>query len=308
VSQLPKHILVTLIVAFVIVLLGGGGWYWTSSQLGSALNEKQTLETQMNALARGVYYPSAQNVEALEKNVEMLRAGITPLMERMAEADAPLEPIQGRQVEGGGHTGLTGDAWQKLLSAQRVELLQAAQEGGVELPEDFFLGFQRYRALVPNAEVTYPLGVQLVGIDTILESMVGAKVVAIREIKRVMVEEGEGATRATGVNALGARILESQTGHYRVYPFEFVFQASPEALYSVVDQITNSELFLIIRFLDLQNEKTSLPSKSEVISENRDTQANIIPVLGQEQLRIRMRVDLIDWTGAAEEAEEGGQT
>lgn len=303
-NQLPKHILITLIIAVVIALLGVGAWYWTGSQLTEALNEKQSLEARMNALARGVYYPDAQNVQILEESVSALESNIQPLEEKMRAASSQLDPVRGSKNAEGTYTGLSGDAWQKMLSARRQELMKRAQDSGIQLPENFYLGFQRYRSLVPNDRFTLPLGIELMAITNITETLISSGVREVRSIKRVIVEDG-GSSGATGqeANILAARVVEVPSGNYRLYPLEFQFTGSSEALYRVVNQITGADLFYIIRFIDVQNDKTSIPSRSEIINNNANTVANIVPVLGQESIRVRMRVDLVDWAAESDHKE-----
>jgi hypothetical protein len=295
-SDLPKHIVVTLVIAVMIALAGGGGWYWTDSQLSTALSEKQSLQGRMNSLARGVYYPNAQNVKTLEDSVSALEMNIQPLEEKMRAASSYLDPVRGEQNAEGQYSGLSGDAWQKLLSGNRQELIQLAAESETQLPENFYLGFQRYRSLVPNDSVTLPLGIELAAISDISRTLITSGAKEIRSIKRVIVEDGaSGGAGSSGANILGAKVVDAASGNYRLYPLEFRFTCTPMTLYQIVNRMTGADLFYIIRFIDVQNEKTTIPSQSEVISTASDTVANIVPILGQEMIQVRMRVDLVDW-------------
>ncbi len=304
-NNLPKHILVTLIIALVITLLGGGAWYWTGTQLSGALDEKQNLQGRMNTLARGVYYPNAKNVQTLEESARALETNIQPLEEKMRQASSQLDPVRGERNAEGIYTGLSGDAWQKMLSARRQELMKLADESQIALPENFYLGFQRYRSLVPNDRFTLPLGIELMAIADISKILISSGVTELRSIKRVIVEDGgSGGTTGAEANILPARVVEAANANYTLYPLEFQFTGSPTALYKVIDQITGANLFYIVRFIEVQNEKTSIPSQSEVIANATDTVSNIVPVLGQESIRVRLRVDLVDWTEKAEKADE----
>jgi len=52
-----------------------------------------------------------------------------------------------------------------------------------------------------------------------------------------------------------------------------------------------------VRSVDVENEKTSVPRKMEVTSQasGEGAQKNIIPIVGQENIKVTMRVDLILW-------------
>ncbi|MEO0454010.1 MAG: hypothetical protein AAFY98_07720 [Verrucomicrobiota bacterium] len=302
-KDIPKQILVAMIVAVVIAAAGGGGWYFVNGMLNEALMKKQGLEAQINNVSRKSFFPTSDNLRFLNENVTQLESKIKPLEEKLLLTGTTLDVMRGEADAEGQFSGLTGDAWQKYLSAQQKEIKLMARKSGATLPEKFNVGFQRYSALLPNEAMTLPLGIQLYGISDLLKLFLDSGIQEIQEIKRVMVEDGDDAARASGENALGAQVVIQETGDYRVYPFEFSFRCLPANLYQLVSAITTDESLYLIRFLEIQNDKTSIPEKSEIISDIGDADVNIVPVLGQEMIRVRLRVDMVDWS--EEKPQEG---
>lgn len=309
-TALPKH-LIGAIVAFVVVgLLGGGAWFWTSSQLDQAIQSRSEVMQQLSALTAKGIFPSAANLKTLKDNQEQaaaLGATMEPALAAGASALAPYIGPDGK--------GLGPDAWKQLLIEKREELKKQAESAKVQVADDFYFGFKRYRLASPPAAATRELGVQLAGIEAISRVLIEARIHSLAEIRRVMVEEVGGTPgMASTEEALAAVVAEGPGGLYRVYPFEVRLQASASSLQKMVNLFSAQKQFFIIRSLSLENQKTGVPRRSEILAQaglgNADPGGPepsraaaparlMIPVLGQELLNVRLRVDLILWEAPA---------
>jgi hypothetical protein len=298
-NKIPRHLLAFGILFLLAGAGGGAAWYWSHTQLAEAQQRRADLEGKINRLITSGYYPTPQNLEQLRQNTRLLEERFTPVVARMAVSAAELDDVRGTRTEKGS-SGLSGDEWKKRLAAERDALLQRAQAQGVTVPEDFYLGFKSYRARVPEQAHTYELGLQLRGLSTLCGILLESGVSGVREAKRVLMES---SGPATGDEALNAANADGFHGNYRMYPLEVRFRGPPGCVREVLNRIAGSKLFYVIRFVELRNDKTEAPKKSEVVRAGVGTaaaggQAPLIrTVLGQEQVEVRLRVDLIDWKG-----------
>lgn len=305
-KNLPKHYIVLIAVGVVVCLAGGGAWYWTGTQLSDALQKKQQLETQQQSIeVRGIF-PSQANLDKLTQQSEEITATLEPVVAKLVETSKLLDPIRGSKTEDGMYNGLSGNDWKRSLGEKRDAIIELAKSRNATLPEDFYLGFKRYRALNPAERDTFSLGVQLMALEELTKILLSSGVNEISEIKRVIVEETGAGPTAQG--NLKAKLVEGPAQLYSIYPFEIALNTLPSALMDTVNAIAASPYFFIIRFVDVENEKTSVPRRSEVLSQaSTDGDKLIITVAGEERVKAVLRVDLLVWDPKPKEQEEGGR-
>jgi len=305
-KDIPKHYIVAGVLFVVLGLLGGAAWFWTGTQLATALEEKQQLETQLQAVSRKGVFPSRANLEKLQTQTEAIDEKLRPVLMEIQETGKLFDPVRGTANEEGDYSGISANEWKKLLGEKRDRLLALAQNKATQLPENFYLGFSKYRALNPAEADTYLLGIQLFAIEEMVEILLESSIDELNRVARVTAD-GDSAQGST--EGLAAQNVEGPAGLYTVYPFELSFKASPDSIFSTINRITDSKYFFIIRFIDIENEKTSVPRRSEVISDaSSETMTKLlVPVVGQEKVQAVIRVDLIVWKASADAASSGGE-
>lgn len=309
-TALPKHLIGALIAFAVVGLLGGGAWFWTSTQLDQAVQDRANVMQELAALnAKGIF-PSPANLKTLKDNQAAAAALAGTMEPKLADAATALAPYIGPEGK-----GLGADAWKQLLIEKREELKKLAESSKVEVGDDFYFAFKRYRLASPPAGATRELGIQLAGIDTLSRILFEARIQALQEMRRVLIEEsGTPAGGGAGSDeVLAAAVVDGAGGLYKVYPMEVRFQATPAALKRVLNGLNAHSQFFITRFITLENQKSAVPRRSEILNQaNSGVSAPdapgdrppaaarlLIPVLGQELLNVRMRVDHILWTAPA---------
>jgi len=308
-NALPKHLIGAIAAFAVIGLLGGGAWYWTSARLDGSLQARSQVMQDLAALnAKGVF-PSPANLKTLKDNQEAAALLASSMEPRLTAAQEDLAPFLGAEGK-----GLGADAWKQMLIEKREELKKQAEAAKVQVADDFYFGFKRYRLASPPPGATRELGLQLAAIDALSRVLFASRVASLQEIRRVLVEES-GAAPASGTSeeVLAAVVAPGGGGLYKAYPFEARFQASPAALKRVLNGLSAEKQFFIVRFAALENQKTGVPRRSEILSQaglatpaggeggERPAAAAklLIPVLGQELLNVRLRVDFIHWNPPA---------
>lgn len=311
-NALPKHLIGALIALVVIGLLGGGAWYWTSTRLDAAVEARAQANQELSALNSKGIFPSAANLKLLKENQEAA-GGLASRMEpRFSKQAAALAKFTGPEGK-----GLGADAWKQLLFEKREELKKRAEAGKVEVADDFYFAFKRYRVASPPASATKELGVQLAAIEELSKILIDARITSLNEIRRVVVEETGSAAASNNEEALPVAVVDGPDGLYRVYPLEVKFQSSPAALQAVLNGLSASPHFFITRFVTVENQKNNVPRRSEVLTQAGGNAVGtggtsspgergvasapklLFPVLGQELLNVRARIDFIVWTAPA---------
>lgn len=305
-KNFPKHYIVAIVLFVLAAIVGGGLWFWTGGQLTESLDRKNQLETQLQAVSSRGIFPSQKNLEQIESQIAAIHEKIDPVKASLQDTARLFEPIQGETDAEGNYSGISSNNWKKLLGERRDELIKEAETRQVQLPEGFYLGFSRYRALNPPELATYPLGVQLESLYQLTNMLIQSEVSFIEKINRVMVED---SGTSSGTEGLQAQVVTGPMELYTVYPFELSFTGSPRSMVQAINQIAQSPYFFVIRFVDIENEKTSVRRKSEILSQSGslDIQQLMVPIVGQEAIKVVLRVDLILWNlKPKEEPKQGG--
>jgi len=307
-KDIPKHILVTVIIMVVVGLLGGGAWFWTSRQLTQKLGEKTELEGQIMAVEKKGLFPSAQNKKILQdQKIKLvdLEGVLTPDVQSKVNQFSAVRTID---PASGAMKGLDPDSWKKVFGTKRLELRQLARDKNMAIPEEYNFAFKSYVLAAPRAENTLDLGIQLLAIEEIVKLLAGSGVETVVAIKRSLLEETPtvGVGSATGNDeALKAKILPGSENTYRILPFEVVIKSDPESVIRFLNGVGSSKFMFVTRFVYLENEKSTVPKRSEVtggggaISATPEQKKNFISVAGREKVNARIRLDLIDFLPAA---------
>lgn len=304
-SQLPKHLVVSLIAFVVIGLLGGGAWFWTAGRLDTALAEYGSVTQQLQAVQAKGFFPSSQNLKLLESNQEAISTLAREVLPQLDRANEKFSVFLSPDKR-----GLSQEAWKEKLVSIREELKKSADQAKVETADDFYFGFKRYRVASPPAGATRDIGIQLAAIEEMSHLLIKARVGSIKEIRRVMVEDaGMAASPGGSEESLAAAVVDGLGGLYRVYPFEVKFQSNPQALDKFVNELTRSPMVFLIRFMVVENEKNTVPRRSEFAASAPAEGAEakfLIPIIGQEKVNARMRIDLVYWNGVPPEKKPPG--
>ncbi|MDX6765796.1 MAG: Amuc_1100 family pilus-like protein [Candidatus Methylacidiphilales bacterium] len=296
-KQIPQHLLFGIIGFVVIGLLGGGAWYWTAGQLETALAERTSITEKLQQVQSKGFSPTSQNLKLLEGNKEAVSALAKEILPQLDRAASRFAPFLGPDKK-----GLPQETWKEKLVSVREDLKKRADQGNVQTADDFYFGFKRYRVASPPAGATHDIGIQLAALEEISRLLIEAKVGEIREIRRVMVEDSGAVGGTTSEESINAAVVEGTGGLYRVFPFEVKFKSSPSAFNAFVNALGRSPMIFITRFVVVENEKNTVPKRSEFANsaaKEGEGAKLLVPIVGQEDLVARIRIDLIYWKADA---------
>jgi hypothetical protein len=312
-----------MIIAFAVVaLLGAGAWYYLSGQLTAAQGDATAAAGEFDQYTKKeVYLPTGGNVKTLQSSIDLMTAQLDPLMKSRLEAPQ-LESIQPTDTV----------EWKHQLDDEMHGLNNEAKINGIIVPENFYYGFARYLNTNPTQDATVVLSRQLIGVKEIADTLLKAPVHAIISVRRTYEEDPVAAPGSvtpgngqTNSSQLPGHSQEAAGGVYTAYPFEVEFDADTEAFRKIVDDLMHSHYVFVIRSVMVQNSQLESPKVQSLdalagvspgAASNNTSLINSSPgavaaaqstaptvgvqyLFGNETLHVRMRIDLIDWHGLA---------
>jgi len=298
------------IIAFAVVaLLGGGAWWYLSGELQAAQTDVANAKADFDRYSTKYdIVVSPSNGKALQSNIDLIKAQIDPLIQaKLLPKENKLRSIDKEDPV----------AWKHDLDDEVHRLDGAAKLHGVTLPPNFYFGFSRYISQSPSDEQTAVLRKQMVGVEQFTTILINAQVKDIEAIRRTYEEDPHtGAGNASGPAAesshLGGYSLNAAGNAYTAYPFEVDFEATPENLRPILNNLIQSPYVFIVRTLSIQNsipnsplindlDKLAGPPASSVVDtapgEVAATTSTKGPqfLFGNSTLKIKARIDMIEW-------------
>jgi hypothetical protein len=306
VKNVPKYLIVFAVAAVLIIGVGAGGWYWVADQAATAAQERESLEDELGRVARQGIPPFKENLTVLQDNtakIDKALAGALPAFEKTA---AVFDEVTLPGGDGKPRIGLASDKWKQIMIKKKEALKEAADSNKVALPDDFFFGFKLYKDRNPPEPLTFKLGVELVGIEALSKVLITSGVSEIKSIKRSTdMAMMAGSAASSGEETMGTSPLPGPEGLYDAYPLEVTFRCRTAQLRKIMNKIRGDDVLFITRFLVAQNEVQAVRKKSEVQASLNTAPAAegeeeapaklLVTVVGDEQLTVRLRVDVIYW-------------
>jgi hypothetical protein len=303
-----------MLIAFVVVgALGGGAWWYLSGQLQTAQAGDAQVAGDYNSVSvKDGIIVSQPNAVALQANSKLLKDQIDPIITtKLLAKDDTLSDIRNEDPL----------AWKHELDDDVKTLNSEAKAAGVALPASgFYFGFTRYLTESPGDSATAVLTKQRLAIKTISEILIKSPVKAITRILRSYEEDphtgpgtiGHGGGDHDGDQLGGYAVDVPDT--YTAYPFEIDFDATPESLRPILDNLLKSPYIFVVRSVEVHNDKLESPKIAELaqMAGNNGQQNSVVgsapgevaantPTLGPQYLfgysilHIKLRVDLIEW-------------
>jgi len=309
-----------VIIAFVVVaLLGGGAWWYLSGVLQDAQSEATSAKADFDKYSTKYdIVVSPSNGKALQANIDLLKAQLEPLIQTKL---LPKENTLGSIVKEDPVT------WKHDLDDKVQRLNSAAKLHGVTLPPNFYFGFSRYISQSPGDEQTVVLSKQLVGVEQLATILINAPVKDIQAMRRTYEEDphtgsGNASSSMAEPDHLGGYSLNAAGNAYTAYPLEVDFEATAENLRPIINNLMQSPYVFILRTLTVQN---SIPDSPRIDSLDKLAGPPPAPVtdsapgevaattstkgpqylFGNSILKIKARIDMIEWKVDFSEATPG---
>jgi len=310
--QLSKFDMGMLIAFAVVGLLGAGAWWFLSSQLQSAQAQCAQVSGDYNsyAKAKGIIVSPA-NARTLQANSALLQTQLDPVLNTYLLAKGnDLSSVRAMDPVG----------WKKELDDDVNTLTSEAKAHSITVPDHFYYGFSRYLTESPGDAATSVLTKQRKAIKTITEILIGAQIKSISKVRRSYEEDphngpgsgGGSDTHMEGDQISGYAVVVPDT--YTAYPFEFEFDASPEALRPILNGLIKSPYLFVLRSIEVHNDQAVSPKLDDLPKMAGSTSSPSVinsppggvadqsaPTVGPQKLfgyaplHVKMRVDMIEW-------------
>ena len=237
------------LAVMVIGVAAMGYWlYVEQAAYDQTAQEYNTQVTELKRLQDMSPYPEEGNLKRFADQKKAFAEAVTGLQANLAKMSAPVDKP------------LSPTDFQNRLREIVSDVLRSATQLGVALPENFYLGFEDYRAKLPDAAAAPQLTSQLAEVERIVRILVNRKVEKISSIKRAPLpsEGGATVTATPGVSTPKAA-PEFVTRH----AIEIGYTASPNAFRETLVQIVAEPRLFVIRALQVKNQEPKGPVRGQ---------------------------------------------
>jgi hypothetical protein len=291
-----------LLVALALATLLAA--YLLLHEMGMAGDEEARLETTMaefSQLRSSAPFPNETNLKKTRAQVEHYRLSLGGLEEKLKAQTLPLVPLQPNE-------------FQAQLRQAVDSMMGRAAAGKVQLPNNFFLGFDEYATSLPNPVAAPLLGQELRAVELLLGAIVDAHVDALSRFARSPLpeEKANPSPTPTPTTTRGGRVASANVPvtPVTIRAVEISFSASPAAARKALNQIASAkEQLFIIRSLEVKNQVDKGPKREgATAAPPAATTANGRPaaapsvnfIVGSEHLNVAARIDIISLSSATQ--------
>jgi len=182
-------------------------------------------------------YPLAENRDAKRKTLNEHREAIEGLR-------TVFNPYRPEKIE-----DISPQEFTDRLKAASEEVSKALEEAGCELPNGFFLGFEKYRTELAQSNATGELDYQLNGIKHALLELAAARPTQLIHTYREDLPEETGGKYEPAADDVT-----------RDFGYEVTFKGSENAAREFLSSLGKTEPFYyVVRCLKVQNERSTPP-------------------------------------------------
>lgn len=273
-------------------LAAGGAVYLIfsgSSELTVQQDEYAAQSSGLRRMQDAKPFPDETAAKLAEEESAKAAALLAGLEAAVAGQTAPVDP------------SLTPQGFQDKLSSAASALEKMAGEKGTSLPEDFYLGFEQYRAQPPPGAAAPLLGQQLDSITEVASLLVGSGVKSITSLTRppLASEAGSGQSGEEGGDRKNPPMI--------LAPFDVEFISDQSNFREVLAGIISAEPLVVVKLLTVANSQPAPPTKEAPAAGTPTTDtiagsAEQIPVLfGQETVTVKLRLAALSGAPAAKQ-------
>jgi hypothetical protein len=290
-------ILVGLLGAALLIL--ALGVYSITVQLAALGEQRAAFDAQvleLHKLQNQSPYPSKENLDKLQETIKDYKAELVAFEESIRK----LQPPVPENITPQGFS----DNLRKVVSA----ITAKANEAGVSLGENFYMGFNPYQTGLPSQAAAPYLQRQLDVLQSIMEKIIECKVTSVSITRAPLpVESGN-----------KPQLIENKKptpdGLIVRNPLDITIKGDQSRVRVALNSLLKAPQFLIIRALRVENSSKQAPSKVTDFSQGSQTTSSsdiesifglaqgvgekkkeTLPViLGRETITATLRIELVD--------------
>lgn len=274
-------------LTIVTAVLTGAALYFAMGarqELDLQKEEFMSLTGRLSSVQSSKPFPNQANLNLAKAELEQAQKMLSELSSKVAEQSAPLNPE------------LTPQQFQDALNTTVAKIAATASKNSVTLPENFYLGFDQYRAQPPSPSASPQLGQQLQSIAEAINILLANKVRSITSIVRppLPVESQDNTEEQA-----------KSSEQLFLAPFDVEFVADQANFRQSMEAIIRAKPLLFIRALEVRNSNPKSPAKLNGLSSapksgaapnesgSAENSARIPVIFGQEQLTAKIRLSSI---------------
>lgn len=269
----------TFFITFGVALLAALWLLFSAkSDWDEASTRFKTTATELNRLERLAPYPSAENLRKMKVHAEDYSAALAKLKGELKMRASPAQ-------------ALAPNEFQSRLRIALNAVTDKARANKVKLPDKFYLGFNDYVSALPIESAAPSLGLELVQIEWLLNSLLEAHVDALTAFRRAALPEESNSSAA---ETAGGKLLQRNV-------VEATFFSTPTAARKVINQIAGAnQPFCIIRLLHVRNENDKGPPRDITGETSRATKATPASglnfIVGNEEIETTATIEIVRFT------------
>lgn len=297
-----------VILFYVVGSQGSKRYDAAMEQYGAASGEAAVFE-------KSALYPTIAN-----KNEKSKALGdYVKAVDSIQTAFTPFRPKEMKNV--------TPQEFTDRLLAANTEVRKAFEEAGTTVPEAFFLGFEKYRTTLAPPKTTGILDYQLGSIKNLMLALAKARPTELKNLYRPLLPEDEGVVFAPPATMTA-----------RAFPLEITFTGPEKSAREFISSIVQQDnQYFVVRSMRVTNAKkdppraadaqfekaaaskpaaatdifgggfvlpgdeapaAATPEKPAVAPKAADSSRILSQVLGNEQVQVFLRLDLLEFLPA----------
>ena len=257
--------------------------YFAYAQNAYLVEQTDTFGTNTTTLGRlqsAKPFPNQENLKAAQTEAELAKEILDGLAAEVARQSTALDP------------NITPRDFQDKLSSAAAAAEKAAAATKVALPEDFYLGFDAYKAQPPSEAAAPLLGQQLESIANVTGLFLKSGIRQLVGIERAPLPTESEATGEENQSG------DSDTAAVQLAPFDVGFVADPVAFRNALSAIVTAKPVVLVRLVSVANSSPAPPAKESAAAPLTDAQptsseeakTEIPVVFGKETLNVKLRL------------------
>ncbi len=227
----------TLLGVVLLYFVGAGG----ATRYEEAKAKYDEAASEAAGLEKLPLYPKAESRDGKKKALDDYRKSVDALQ-------ASFEKFRPKEIKNVSPQDFTTN-----LKATDSEIRKAFEDAGTTVPEAFFAGFERYKTTLALGNATGMLNYQLGGIKNILLELAKARPSEFRNLHRPALPEEDGQAYAAPANAAA-----------RPLPLEITFVGPEKSARDFLSAIVKPEnQFIVVRTIRVMNAKKDPPRAAD---------------------------------------------
>lgn len=280
------------LLAITAIVFGVGGWF-VYAEMERAAAAQEAFDGQVSRFSQltgNAPFPDASNIEAVRHEVEEARKILAELSEGLVPQTA----------------SPSAKSFQDELAGLVKQLEQEATANSVKLPENFYLGFEKYRTQLPQDAIRGKLQAQLQSINAVVQTLIASKITRIESLTRSPVP---GELPEAGKTDAAAEADAEGSDPMEIVPFQVAFEADQPSFRLAFNRVSDLVPPVLVHSVSIRNSSPQAPEKAAAgaaaaTPADGAVQApppagEIKPILGSETLNVVMDLSsVVAWTPA----------